>query len=163
MSAHENPDDQPGQDQITDQLLRRHMGYCMKRAYLTVETVVTGVLNAHDMRIPVYSALGIIVGNPRLSQTALTSALNIERSNTVVIVDTLENRDLIARNRVEGDRRAYALEATLKGQRLFKKIADEVAEKEGALQAGMTSKQRDALTSFLAAIEQGGTRPDAVD
>lgn len=146
----------PDTAQATDDVLRRFMGYKMKRAYLVVEAVVNAVLHKHDLRVTSFSALGIIIENPGLTQTALAAALQIERSSVVVIVDTLEDRELITRNKVEGDRRTYALMSTLRGRRLFEQIASEIEAREGALQAALDDGQQAALSAFLRSIETGG-------
>lgn len=142
-----------------DTLLRRFTGYCMKRAYLVIEAEVMAALAPHDLRLTAFSALGIIIETPGLTQTALANALSIERSSVVVIVDTLENRELISRNSVEGDRRTYALVATLRGRRLFEQIAKDIETREARLQAGLSPAQRAALCDYLGSVERGG-EPD---
>ena len=140
----------------TDDIMRRHLGYRMKLAYLAIEATVAGVLRDHELSLTAFSALGIVIENPRLIQTELAQALQIERSSTVLVVDTLENRDLITRNRVKGDRRTYALLATVKGRRLFDRIAAEIDKREGALQVGLHDADRAALLAALECIESAG-------
>lgn len=144
------------QPQVTDTLLRQFTGYNLKRAYLVIETELHRILKDHDLRVTSFSALAIIVENPGLPQTALANALQIERSSTVVIVDALEGRELIQRNKVETDRRAYALVATLRGRQMFEKISGLMHEVENRFQSGLTPAERDALTGALRTIEHGG-------
>lgn len=148
--------------QPSDALLRRFTGYRMKRAYLMVEAEVTAALNPHDLRLTAFSALGIIIENPGLTQTALASALSIERSSVVVIVDTLEDRELITRNSVEGDRRTYALVATLRGRRLFEQIAKDIEAREARMLAGLTGEQRTALCEYMESVECRGGAADTI-
>ena len=77
------------QVEIHDTALRSFTGYNLKRAYLVIEAKVHRILKDHDLRVTSFSALGIIIENPRLTQTALANALDIERSSTVVIVDAV--------------------------------------------------------------------------
>lgn len=141
-----------------DTSLRAFLGYRMKRAYMVIQTVVSEVLDANDMKITSFSALAIIIENPGLTQTALAQALQMERSSVVVIVDTLENRELITRNKVETDRRQYALMPTLRGKRLFDQIADAIQSREKALVADLAPDEQTRLMEALSMIERGGRR-----
>lgn len=149
----------PSAQAPSDQMLRQFVGYRMKRAYLTVQAVVSEVLDEHGMKITAFSALGIILENPGLTQTALAQALQIERSSVVVIVDTLENSEFITRNRVEGDRRTYALMPTLRGRRTFDRMADAIQKRESDLQSALTADERATLVDGLTAIENGREPP----
>lgn len=157
--ANPGPAKRSPQVEITDTALRSFTGYNLKRAYLVIEAQVHRILTDHDLRVTSFSALSIIIENPRLTQTALANALDIERSSTVVIVDALEGRELITRNRVEGDRRTYALVATLRGKRLFDTISAEIHAAENRLQAALSEADRDTLTGYLRTIEAGARAP----
>ena len=82
-------------------MLRSFVGYNLKRAYLTVHGDFIASLAGLDLRPTQFSALSLIVDNPDISQTELARALSIERSNMVLVVDDLEDRELINRNRVK--------------------------------------------------------------
>lgn len=146
----------PAQPPVTDRLLQQFTGYNLKRAYLVIETELHRILKDHDLRVTSFSALAIIVENPGLPQTALANALQIERSSTVVIVDALEGRDLIQRNKVATDRRAYALVATLRGRQMFETIAALIHMVENRIQSGLTDADRAVLTAHLRSIRDGG-------
>ncbi len=96
-------------------VLSSFIGYAMKRAYMTIHGDFLASFEHLGLRSGTFSALSIIVDNPDISQSQLARALAIERSGVVLIVDHLEGRELIGRHRVPGDRRAYALRATLAG------------------------------------------------
>ena len=72
----------------------------------------------------------------------------------VVLVDELENADLIARNRVKGDRRSYALRATLKGRRAWAKAEALVHAHEARLFAALAPDDRERLHALLLAIDR---------
>ena len=93
-----------------------------------------------------------VVENPDISQSSIARALGIERSGVVVIVDELEGRDLISRSSVEGDRRSYALRATLKGRRLYAKALERNHQSEDELLAGFSDEERNQLLAFLRRI-----------
>ena len=139
--------------------LRRFVGYSMKRAYLVIENDLSKILKAHGLRVTTFSALSIIIDNPDLTQTQLANALDIERSSCVVVVDTLEGMDLITRNKVETDRRTYALRPTLKGLNFMKKLQTLIDAHEARLLAALTEGEKKSLTEILAKIEMAGQSP----
>ena len=126
-----DPRHKPGQDmQVTDATLRRFAGYAAKRAFNVLREDLLRALKPYDLRMLTYTALVLIVDNPGLSQSRLAAAMDVERPNLVVIIDDLENRDLIIRERVPSDRRAYALTPTLLGRRTCEKAIAAVKENE---------------------------------
>ena len=129
--------------------LDQFIGYHMKRASNAVQADLSLVLKKFDLRMLTYTALVLIADNPSLSQTQLAAAMDIERANLVVIVDELEQRELIVRDRVPTDRRVYALNATLAGRRLYKKAVTAVVAHEARLFAGLSTNTQDALRNAL--------------
>ncbi len=129
--------------------LDRFVGYHMKRAFNVVQADLQETLKPFDLRMLTYTALVLIADNPDLSQTQLASAMDIERANLVVIVDELESKELIVRDRVPSDRRVYALNITLKGRRLLKKSTAAVVKHEARLFAGLNKNVHGVLVGAL--------------
>ncbi len=138
---------------VSDSSLRRLVGYHMKRAFNVVQTDLTKTLKPFDLRMITYSALVTISENPGLRQSQLADAIDIERPNLVVIIDELERRDLIVRDRVPNDRRAYALKTTPLGDRLLSKAFKSVVAHEEELLASLSPEERTNLISALKLIE----------
>lgn len=155
MTSPEN--DAKTQNAISHETLERFIGYHMKRAFNVVKADLTQTLKPLDLRMLTYTALVLIVDNPELSQSQLANAMDIERPNLVVIIDELERRALITRERVPTDRRTYALRATLAGRRLCEKaVAADVAH-EARLFAGLDENTRDMLIKAMSKIHGGQT------
>lgn len=146
--------DQTAPDRIDDDTLRRSVGYHMKRAFNVVQADLVATLKPFDLRMLTYTALVLIVDNPGLSQSQLAAAMDIERPNLVVIMDELERRALINRDRVPTDRRAYALTATLAGRRLCEKAVAAVGRHEERLLAGIDAATRETVIGALRRIER---------
>lgn len=144
---------QPQVDKVSDAPLREFVGYHIKRAFNVIQTDLNDVLARFDLRMISYSALVLIVENPGIRQSQLASALAIERPNLVVIIDELEKRELIARDRLLSDRRAYLLQATLAGRRLCDKAAAAVGAHEEALFDGIDKNTRSSIVEALNQIE----------
>ncbi|GAA0310127.1 MarR family winged helix-turn-helix transcriptional regulator [Rhodovulum strictum] len=138
---------------LSDANLRQFIGYNMKRAYLTIDADIRPTIEALGLRPATFSALAVIIENPDITQTILGQALHIERSGVVLIVDELEGADLISRNKVEGDRRSYALRATLAGQRMWATACKRVQEHDNRVLARLSPEERTLLKDLLNRVE----------
>ncbi|WP_204115250.1 MarR family winged helix-turn-helix transcriptional regulator [Shimia biformata] len=141
---------------VSDATLRGFVGYHMKRAFNVVQADLVRTLQPFELRMLTYSALVLIVDNPGLRQSQLADAMDIERPNLVVILDELEGRELVSRDRVPTDRRAYALTATPAGQLLCKRAVAAVEAHERALLSGLDDATRATLVAALSKIEKSG-------
>lgn len=143
-------------DTISDATLRRFAGYYMKRAFYVVQADVSQTLKPFGLRMVTFSALTLIADNPGLRQAQLAEALAIERPNLVVIIDELEARDLIRRERDPADRRAYALIPTAAGTDLNARAVAAVARHEDRLFGFLDRTRRTDLIAALRHVETGG-------
>jgi DNA-binding MarR family transcriptional regulator len=151
------PSDKPANGtgiHISDASLREFTGYNMKRAFIILQADVTRTLEPFGLRMVTYSALSMIGDNPGLSQSQLAGALAIERPNLVVIVDELERRGLISRDRVPTDRRTYALRLTDEGARLLAQASEAVRAHDAKMTAGVTPEEAEVLIAALRKIEK---------
>lgn len=137
---------------VVDPTLNRFMGYHMKRAFNVVQSDLGKTLKPLDLRMLTFTALSLIRDNPGLSQSQLADAMDIERPNMVVIIDELERRDLIQRDRVPTDRRAYALTITLAGQRLCDRAVAAIEAHEARVFAGLDPDTRALMIGGLSQI-----------
>ena len=135
-----------------DRGLRGLVGYNMKRAVHILQADAARVLDEFGLRITTFSALSVICDTPDVTQSQLAAALNMERSNTVVIIDTLEQADLIGRHRVPTDRRSYALRATLAGIKRREAASVALYAHEDRLLADLTPQERAQLIALLRRI-----------
>lgn len=134
--------------------LEQFVGYHLKLASNAVLGDLAKVLRPLELRMITYTALVLIVDNPGLQQSQLADAMDVERPNLVVIIDELERRELITRDKVPTDRRAYALRATLAGHRLYERAIDAVMAHEVALFKGIDPKDLAVLTDVALKIEE---------
>jgi DNA-binding MarR family transcriptional regulator len=142
---------------ISDATLREFTGYNMKRAFMVIQADVTRTLEPFGLRMVTYSALAIVGDNPGLSQSQLAGALAIERPNLVVIVDEIEGRDLVNRDRVPTDRRTYALRLTAEGARLLARATQAVRGHEARMIQGIGKSEEATLIACLNQIEASDT------
>ena len=138
----------------SDATLRNFIGYSLKRAFNVIQSDLAQTLKPFDLRMMTYTALVLIVDNPGLSQSQLAEAMDIERPNLVVIIDELERRELIVRDRVPTDRRAYALKATLLGRQLYDRAVAAVTAHEERLLSGLSEDARATMIAAFKTIER---------
>lgn len=157
MAPHPKSRPQTDVTHVSDASLRRLLGYNLKRAFNAVQADLAQTLKPFDLRMLTYTALVLIRDNPGLRQSQLAAAMDIERPNLVVILDELERRELITRDRVETDRRAYALHVTLAGERLFTKANAAVEAHEARLLKDIDAETRDAVERATRAIRRAAS------
>ena len=143
------------EEQYTDRVLRAFIGYRLKRGFGLMLPGLHDLFSQYDLRLTSSSALIIIVDNPGLTQSKLSNVLGLKRSNMVRIIDDLEKRKLVKRDKVPGDGRAYALTPTKEGKALAYKVTGEITELENRIYSVLTKEQREQLFELLDVIEQG--------
>jgi len=140
---------------VSDETLREFVGYHLKRAFNVVVSDLNQTLKPYELRMITYTALILIIDNPGLRQSQLADALAIERPNLVVIIDELENRGLITRDRVPTDRRAYALNGTKAGEDLYKTAISAVHDHEKRVLGVLSDEERAAVIRAMDLIRRG--------
>lgn len=148
----ESPNQQPGPG-VEDTVLCNLIGYRLKRAYMQIQPEAQRVLAEDDLRVVSFSCLSIIADNPQIVQSELADALQMERSNLVVVIDELEQRGLITRKKVPTDRRRYALTVTLRGRHLRDRAVAKVQQAEDDILGRLDDEDRARLLTALERLE----------
>lgn len=99
-----------------------------------------------------FSALVLVGANPDLSQTDLRRLLGMDRATTAVLIDTLERRDLLARQRSTVDRRRHQLQLTPHGKTVLKSMKLRSRKHDEQLTSRLTAQERKALASLLGKV-----------
>jgi DNA-binding MarR family transcriptional regulator len=132
--------------------LDRQIGFVLRLAQVAVFKDLLAALTPFEFRLADFSALLVIEANPGLKQQALGEALRIKRPNLVAIIDQLEERGLVQRGAVPGDRRSYALSLTPAGVALLQKAKAAHRRHEGRVLAALGPTDTDALLGALQRI-----------
>jgi DNA-binding MarR family transcriptional regulator len=97
---------------------------------------------------------------PGQSQRDLADALGMHAPRLVSLIDELEERGLVARDRDPRDRRNYAISLTDEGRRLFAELGRVAAQHEHAITAALDDEERAQLLALLGRIaEEQNLRP----
>src|SRR5436853_4329955 len=101
-----------------------------RRFYQICITMVSDSLAAADITPLQYGVLAYLNrddGEPGLDQIGLAARLGIDRNNVSVIVGELENRGLVERRVISGDRRGRHAYLTSQGEKLYRRLLPENA------------------------------------
>jgi DNA-binding MarR family transcriptional regulator len=101
---------------VNTDALDKSVGYSLRRAQFSTYDSFTVAMEPFDIRPSQLAVLVLIRSNPGLTQSAICSALGIQKTNFVALLDKLEDRDLTVRRKVGGDRRSSALHLTPVGE-----------------------------------------------
>lgn len=104
---------------------------------------------------PQAGLLRLIGREPGLSQRAVAARLGTPASRLVALVDTLEARGLVQRQRNQQDRRNYELQLTSTGQEALRSLDAAAAEHEQAIAGPLTAAERSQLSGLLTRLAAG--------
>lgn len=131
--------------------LTRFTGYLLRRAHARSADLERNCL-PHDVGIREIAVLAALQADGPASQRELGERLHVNRSVMVKLVDALEERDWVVRERNPHDRRSYALRVTDAGRRVLEDTGADVARLEAELTAGLDEGERQRLAEHLRSL-----------
>jgi MarR family transcriptional regulator for hemolysin len=96
-----------------------------------------------------FGLLNVIGAREGAIQQELGSAMGIDRSTMVSLIDQLESAGLAKRRPSATDRRARQIAITPKGRRLLQRARAMISETEDEIFAGLTAEERSELVRLL--------------
>src|ERR671910_761591 len=107
-----------------------------------------------------FGLLNVVGAREGAIQQELGSAMGIDRSTMVALIDQLEGAGLAKRRPSATDRRAREIAITPKGRRLLERARRLISETEDEVLAGLTAKERGELVKLLRrALESSPGQP----
>jgi DNA-binding MarR family transcriptional regulator len=98
--------------------------------------------------------LGLIIGNPGISQNELAQLTGVDKSYIVTVANSLEELGWAKRTRAPDDHRRYALFATPDGEQALSQIAAQIKEVEDTLLAKIPADELRYLCDLLERMHQ---------
>lgn len=96
--------------------------------------------------------LRLIATEPNLSQQTLADKLGVVPSRVVVLIDALEKKGLVTRERSARDRRTYELRLTEEGRAVMNEMREIGSAHEADITTALTATERKELTRLLGKI-----------
>jgi DNA-binding MarR family transcriptional regulator len=124
-------------------------GQLFFRLWRAFHTRTAEVLDTVGLTPALFALLNVIGARQGAIQQELGSALGIDRSTMVSLIDQLESAGLAARRPSATDRRAREIAITRKGRRLLQRARGLISQVEDDVLAGLTVKERHELLALL--------------
>jgi MarR family transcriptional regulator, transcriptional regulator for hemolysin len=125
------------------------VGQLFFRLWRATHTRTAETLGSVGLTPALFALLNVIGARDGAIQQELGSALGIDRSTMVSLIDELENAELARRRPSPTDRRAREIAITPKGRRLLRRARGLTSQVEDEVLAGLTSEERRELLALL--------------
>ena len=130
------------------------VGFHIRLAHGAVYRHFTETFADLDLTQKQVSALWLVSDHPGVSQIELGRRLRMDRATTMTIVNRLQERDFLRRERSTTDGRKQALHITAEGNSALADAALGFGEHEAWLKARFTAPEIEKLVEMLARIHE---------
>lgn len=128
------------------------VGYNCRRAYITIMPLFEKRMAKFELRPVDFTVLSLLKANPNINQKRLSKAINVSPPNLATLLDRLEQRDLVMRQRNPQDRRSQTLVLTAAGKSMCVKAEKTAAELEEKATEALSDAERAQLITLLQKI-----------
>jgi MarR family transcriptional regulator, transcriptional regulator for hemolysin len=144
----------------TDAPVTEFAGQLFFRLWRATHTRTADVLGTVGLTPALFALLNVIRAREGAIQQDLGSALGIDRSTMVSLIDQLESAGLARRRPSATDRRAREVAITPKGRRLLERARGLISQVEDEVLAGLTANERrELLTLLRRALDSAPAQP----
>jgi DNA-binding MarR family transcriptional regulator len=128
------------------------VGQLLFVASQAAQTLATERLDPLGLSPRAWGVLSTLAESGPLTQIELATALSIDRTAMVYLLDELEEQALVERVRNANDRRSFLVHLTAKGGRKQRKAATELAGQAETLLEPLAAEERRQLVDLLTRI-----------
>lgn len=130
------------------------VGFHIRLAHGAVYRHFTETFVDLDLTQKQVSALWLVGDHPGISQIELGGRLRMDRATTMTIVNRLQEREYLRRERSDSDGRKQALYLTEEGREALAQARTAIAEHEAWLKARFSPSEIEKLVEMLARIHE---------
>jgi MarR family transcriptional regulator, transcriptional regulator for hemolysin len=124
-------------------------GQLFFRLWRAIHTRTAALLGSIGLTPALFALLNVVGAREGAIQQELGSALGIDRSTMVSLIDELESAGLATRRPSATDRRAREIAITPKGRRVLQRARGLISQVEDEVFAGLTADERRELLALL--------------
>jgi DNA-binding MarR family transcriptional regulator len=117
------------------------------------------ILAAHGVPMWGYIVLSALRSEPMRTQAALARTIGADKTRLIAVLDSLQERGLIARAPDPADRRVHLLDLTDAGRGVYAAIRADIREAEERLLATLPAADRAAFVRALRALSPWPPEP----
>lgn len=125
------------------------VGYNIRRAYLVVQADFEASMAKLELRQAEFGVLSSLRGNPGVNQKALADALALAPPNLAILLDRLEARGLVVRQRSTDDKRVQLVSLTPQGVRLHARALKAAAAADAQSIGALSPAEAEQLKTLL--------------
>ena len=137
-----------GMDKLTE-ALSSSAGYLLAQASRLLRERVDKALAPLELSLYEYVLLRLISLDAPVSQGELGETYGIDRTTMVGLVDRLEERQLVVRERNEADRRSYRLRLTPKGRKVLSRAVRIVRKEQQDFLSPLSAAEWESMRAAL--------------
>ena len=139
--------------------LMERVGFLLAMAKGGAESICMSALAPTGLHVRQYGLLLVLATEGPLSQGELAEWVRTDRTTMVALVDDLEERGYVRRERNPLDRRAYLLQLTPEGRRAPTRVRTLMRRAENQLLRSLDDREREQLVELLGKIAVDIGRP----
>lgn len=139
--------------------LVERVGFLLTMVKGGAESICMARLAPLDLHVKQFGLLTVLATEGPRSQQELAEWTRMDRTSMVALVDSLEGRGLVRRERNPDDRRAYLLQLTPEGKRLQVRARKLMLGAEDEMLGSLTPGERNLLRELLAKVAADIGRP----
>ena len=127
-------------------------GFLLARLGLAFKTRALERIEQEGFEAHHYSVLAMLAEGARETQATIAEALDLDPSRLVAVLDSLEERELVARQRDPHDRRRHVVTITSAGTRQLERLRVIVKQLEDEFFAALSADERRVFHESLARL-----------
>jgi DNA-binding MarR family transcriptional regulator len=138
--------------QLIAKELAASCGYLIARLGVAFKLQAMATAEESGFELYDYSVLAILGEGSRETQATIADALSVDPSRLVALLDSLEERDMVVRQRDPHDRRRHVVSITATGRQELARIRVIVQKLDDEFFAPLPAESREALHPMLMAL-----------
>jgi DNA-binding MarR family transcriptional regulator len=139
--------------------LMEHVGFLLTMVRGGTLAICTEALSPLGLHVKQFGMLLVLASEGPHSQQYMSDWTRMDRTTMVALVDSLEERGYVRRERNPEDRRAYLVTITPEGRRALRRAEAAMAKAESRVLASLTAGEAKQLLELLAKVAADIGRP----